>query len=1421
MNSQKDAYNINNYTDKELYDILDLINPSDRELEAKILHMIWKYNNFGNEDGNRLVQFYKDIYDHFFDDDEEEIGSEDEEIDNENRKEGFDTITSTNNNTIKPTETSTIKPTDNNVTTNTHQLDYVKDQLNPILKQTTKRILSIDSQYREDKSSISTDFTFNLSEILKDVLSIKLFSIQVPYTWYTINANFGSNFFYIKGNSPGINNGNHDIKFSVPIGNYTAPDLITAANKSIIELTKNPLYTDISFGKTNISYDNPSSKSNLTLDISNTYNEMYYSLYFSNWTTPNTDTTSRNDSIPAFFGFNYGLIDDPYYSFRIYSNYTILPTSSSNDNKQYYILNSTNNYFTITQYTGLTPTTEFISYPSNCTILKQFKITLNRLTIGNQYLRSDLFDELNYQLANNQYLIPPSQIGISQLGTSQINRVITDNSGQIGYTYSHYELDIILNRFTVLIQPNSKTAVQFPIDTNIWIGLTSAFVFNNSSYELSSIISETSSINTNFIINSNPYILLECINPNFIDVSNNYKINMTNSPISGYLLTDYINYINSGIQYINSSDLNIQNTNASINSKNLFDLKIDFVKQFTQKNYLMDLSGTFLNTLLNFTNIEQDLSLNNIFSSTFPISGSGYSMISTDASFIIILKPKQTDPNKNVPIYYVPPINYTTTYSDINSLENAINLAFNNYGDNNGIKVLIGTTIKLTQNVNNVDASLNVIINKNLTESDYKLIFVDLSANSSSKLTNGYGITYTNTNWIEFGTGNNNTIIYSSDGVTWTGLGTNTFNTQSNGGLWNGSKLVAVGQGGNTIAYSSDGITNWTGLGTNTFTTSGNGLNWNGQFFIALGEGGNTIAYSINGNNWIGTGETIFTTKGNRSSFDINNNWFAVGQGTNTIASWMVGSSWTGLGTNTFTISGNGIDCSNNTRYIAVGEGGNTIAYSNNNGSSWIGLGTNTFTTKGNNVVWNGKYYVACGKGGNTIAYSSDGINWNGSINANDIFTDQVNDLYWNNNINQWTAVGQGNNIIAYSSDQSGNYWTINWDLNDLNNSWANYLKIPKSTYYLNNPTDVSLNNNVSELFGIEPVYGNQIELNTTNNTIYIEPLTPSLGEGIYTGDNINSIILQIPIGKYTRDTLITKINNLFNTTYSNNGNGTNTIAYGSNILNLSLNNSNTVYSKIRLNMNKKYTISDYKIVFYDPYSFVTCFFGSNGVKNTTWDSTLGWILGYRQFTEYYFNSSQNIVTLTGDTTVSVTIYNSFMIILNDYNQNHLNDGLITTIQRPNDIPLPSYTSRSAYICDPVTKKLIIPPIKSNIPNDVNSYTNNMTQKQIYAATENYNTQQNINTATTYTNKTYYSSGPFAKDVFALVPIKLAGLANNSVFVEFGGTLQQQERTYFGPVNISRLSIKLINDKGETVDLNNANWSLSLVVEQLYQQKKM
>jgi hypothetical protein len=48
---EDDLYNIKNYSEQQLYDILDMNNPSDRELEAKILHLIHKYSNMQNETG--------------------------------------------------------------------------------------------------------------------------------------------------------------------------------------------------------------------------------------------------------------------------------------------------------------------------------------------------------------------------------------------------------------------------------------------------------------------------------------------------------------------------------------------------------------------------------------------------------------------------------------------------------------------------------------------------------------------------------------------------------------------------------------------------------------------------------------------------------------------------------------------------------------------------------------------------------------------------------------------------------------------------------------------------------------------------------------------------------------------------------------------------------------------------------------------------------------------------------------------------------------------------------------------------------------------------------------------------------------------------------------------------------------------------
>jgi hypothetical protein len=175
-------------------------------------------------------------------------------------------------------------------------------------------------------------------------------------------------------------------------------------------------------------------------------------------------------------------------------------------------------------------------------------------------------------------------------------------------------------------------------------------------------------------------------------------------------------------------------------------------------------------------------------------------------------------------------------------------------------------------------------------------------------------------------------------------------------------------------------------------------------------------------------------------------------------------------------------------------------------------------------------------------------------------------------------------------------------------------------------------------------------------------------------------------------------------------------------------------------------------------------------------------------------------VLLTGDSATTLYIYSYFLIVLDDYIQNHLNDGLVSITSRETSLDLPEYRYNSTnIICDPVTNT-------SNIISVTN--INGLTQKQIYAANQTKISRKNK------VNK--YSLGPNVQDVFGIIPLSVNDSNTGNLFVETGGNLQNQNRIYFGPVNISRMSVKLINDKGDIVDLNGSEWCLSFMCEQLY-----
>jgi hypothetical protein len=1163
--NKKDIYDVSSYSDNELYEILDLMNPSDRELEAKIHHMIWKYTNFNNESGDKLAIFFQDIYDKFFDNEKDD---ENEEL-LENRVENMTNM-----------EAQSSVPVPTNTPINDRNYVYSipteisKDNLNPLLKQTVKRIINIDSQYREDKSVPPTDYTFNLSSPLKDVVSLKLYSYNIPYTWYTISKSYGSNFFILRGNSPGIDNGNYDFKIEIGIGNYFVPDLINTVNTELKNLQNDTNHSDISFGFTGITYGVNTTLSTFIFDIQKLYNEAYYELYFGAWSTPNTQSSERT-TIPAFLGFNFGNSNSPYLPNIIYSapdlDYTygtyingssIIPSQDVSDAS--YILDNSNNYFNIIQYTSSSND----GYDNTATEIQRITITL---PTTKSYSKYSLFEEINTQFQNNIYLD----------SKTRLNRIDISNSVVIvGNGYSQYQMNIQLNRYKTTNTPNSKIAVIFPDDIIIWTTRASIFHFTKTTNELNTIISETSAIQTNYFITTTPTMEFNCINPDYsINPKNSYVAIISPSPTNGYLLSDYLSQINTSIVLINSQNTTISNPHGVFNTDvtkatidintTLFTFNIDLTKKFTNYDYYMDVSNSFLSTFGLFENITDpsnniDLSTKTIntiytFTGSIPFSNS-YTWTNKT---LMVLKPRSTSDNANAPYLYIDiPGNVPNTLflsgfnpDQSNALKKVLNDVFLTYvdpTDGNNSTVLSNTIIDFNIDGDNLITTLQIKVTKTLTQKDYELKFNDLSMNLSP------------TNWKT-----------------------------------------------------------------------------------------------------------------------------------------------------------------------------------------------------------------------------------------------------------------------------------------DTRNSWYINLGLEQQSYLLEDPSYNTTNVSYSTVIGTNKISNlDYINITNNNNKIYIQPRTTAVG--LYTGDNSNTIILTVPIGSYTRDQLINQLNNQFSVATTPNGQN---IASGS-VFSVIINDkSKNYYTHMKLNINKIYSASDYVVNFYDPYSYVSCFSIGKSIQNTTWDSTMGWILGFHNYTEYplasavesvnkfalsgtYINPTTRIVTLTGDTSVSTYIYSSFMIILDDYNQNHMNDGLITTTHRDTSIPLPSYSSRATLRCDPSNKTSIVSIISDN-PSSTADNTNPqqlITNNQLFSSQEILNSKNGISTqtysianslSTLKMNDKYYSNGPFAKDVFAIIPLKIAGQQQNTPYVDFSGTLQNQERMYFGPVNIHRMTVKLKNDRGELVDLNNANWSFSLICEQLYQQRKI
>ena len=246
----------------------------------------------------------------------------------------------------------------------------------------------------------------------------------------------------------------------------------------------------------------------------------------------------------------------------------------------------------------------------------------------------------------------------------------------------------------------------------------------------------------------------------------------------------------------------------------------------------------------------------------------------------------------------------------------------------------------------------------------------------------------------------------------------------------------------------------------------------------------------------------------------------------------------------------------------------------------------------------------------------------------------------------------------------------------------------------------------------------------------------------------------------------------------------------------------------------------------------------------------LGWLLGFRtQQLEISNAKSYNVRAYENGTrvdkfgqyrsqsTIDVFGPKYFLLTLDDFNNNKPNKDLISLIDNnTNNFKLPEYfkpqtmntaiyvpglkpgnenkryqpghPDDDAYLCIDVAGP---PSARGCAENDINvDLVSNLTQKQLFSVS------QMIQANTTSNRKPRYSS-PNSTDILLRIPVNSPPTNPNQVLSFKNEKTDQTKRVYFGPVKLRKFNVRLLNDKGFEVNLNDRDWSFSLIVNQLYQ----
>ena len=404
-----------------------------------------------------------------------------------------------------------------------------------------------------------------------------------------------------------------------------------------------------------------------------------------------------------------------------------------------------------------------------------------------------------------------------------------------------------------------------------------------------------------------------------------------------------------------------------------------------------------------------------------------------------------------------------------------------------------------------------------------------------------------------------------------------------------------------------------------------------------------------------------------------------------------------------------------------------------------------------------------------------------------------------NNNITSMNTEMVGvKNIIKDPRQLNKNYFNETYRIISIDSLYRSNIWYSNYVYDSKTSSDmiIQLNDTLDNVVSLEltniciPYTFYNIDSENGNNYFYVE----------ISGNDNSLEKLEISSGSYNNASLVTEINTSIQ----------GLIGDASVDLVVSI---NTTSNKITItNTNNSGNNNTYNIIFYDYLDNEQNFSNQsiNGLSpevQSKINNNLGWLLGFRSINNEnncleYLIGPGSILVAESLCYIPYTKY--FVISIDDLNKNQTNKGLVQISNGKQFIKQPKYfknidSSENDLRC----------LTDSNCNTYVNSSGRALTKNQIYSALQINNYRASFN------EKNSKIDANTISNVFAIVPFENKSLVwGESIFTS---DKNRFKRKYNGPVNISKLHIKLMDDKGNLLNLNGGEWSFTMMSTHLYQ----